>query len=80
MNLWALSELNELDFHAGATIDDCWVEQVLAAFLFGKQSLKTAKNSILKGVRRHPCDAKLVRYGDIHKAREMIDGEETVTE
>lgn len=72
MQLWAMSELNQLAFQPGSSVNDCWVHQCLAAFMFGKQTLKTARNGILKGIRRHPLDGALVLYGDLHRAQAEI--------
>lgn len=75
MNLWALSELNNLAFQPGNTVAECWVHQVLAVLLFDRSSLKTARNTFLKGLRRHPVDANLVLYGDLSRER-VTNGEE----
>lgn len=69
MQLWAMSELNDLPFQPGTSVNECWIHQCLAAFMFGKQTLKTARNGILKGIRRHPLDGTLVLYGDLHRAQ-----------
>lgn len=73
MNLWALSELNGLKFWPGNSISECWIEQKLAGFLMGKQTLKTARNGVLRGVKRHPQDSDMILYGDLHRESVTID-------
>jgi len=67
MNIWALSELNELPFAPGDTVNECWVHLYVAAYLL-RVRLKTLQNKkVSELVRRHPYDQRLLLYGDIHR-------------
>lgn len=69
MNLWALSELNNLPFHPGDSVSECWIHWSLAACLFGKRSLKSAQNTTLNKATRHPTHSGMVLYGDLHRPK-----------
>ena len=67
MNLWAISELNELSFAPGDTVSECWVHMHIVAYLF-RVTLKTLQNrKMADKLRHHPEDKDLVLYGDVQR-------------